>query len=461
MSFPFISSLRSVGSRPFKMLSILSGDSLRGRLARGTIASFAGSLASQTAGMIASILCARILDREGFGELGMMRTTLLTFSFLAGTGLGMAATKFVAEWRDVDLPRTGRYIKLFTKIGLVTGLGAMLICVAAAQPLAIYALKTPHLSEALVLGSPMLVFTTLNLIQICVLIGLERFRLVAQLVALDGILNLALIPSGAWIAGVNGAVAASSLAAVLAFPLKTRSVRRSCESRNIPLGTGASQLEAASAWQFTLPAILVGVAGQPFDWLASAMLARSPGGFVELGHYTVANSWAQLILFLPGQVAAAAQPILANLAGKRDRGRIALILTHGSLLVAAIATVIAVLVILLSELLVAIYGPGYKAASSTLSILAISSIFSSLSGIFKNFLFACNKVWAVVGAQLTMGVVLCTTAWLLQEKGADGLALAYLFGWFSLLVFEALVSVSGIRSIRGPEAVPEKTANKA
>jgi O-antigen/teichoic acid export membrane protein len=259
---------------------------------------------------------------------------------------------------------------------------------------------------------------------------------------------------------VNGAVAASSLAAVITFPLKSRCVRRACESRSIPVRAQATPQEAASARRFALPAILVGIAAQPFDWLASAILVRGPNGYTELGYFAVANSWAQLILFLPGQLAAGTQPILANLVGKRDRARIMLILMQGTLLVAAIAAIIAVLVMLLSEVIVSVYGPSYKSASGVLSILAISSIFSALSGIFKNFLFACDKVWAVVGAQLTMGIVLCSATLLLAARGATGLALAYILGWSSLLVCEVLMSIPGMRSIRqsASSTLPEKNA---
>jgi O-antigen/teichoic acid export membrane protein len=306
----------------------------------------------------------------------------------------------------------------------------------------------------------MLLFNTLNGVQLCVLFGLEKFRLVAQLFVLDGILNLLLVPSGAWVAGVSGAVAASSLASVLTFPLKSRCVRKACESRNIAVHSDPTPLEAASARRFAVPAILVGIAAQPFDWLASALLARNPNGFTELGYFAVANSWAQLILFLPAQLAAATQPILANLMGKRDGARIMLILTQGTLLVAAVATVIAVLVMLLSEVIVLVYGPSFKSASGVLSILAISSIFSALSAIFKNFLFSCNKVWAVVGAQVIMGIILCAVTWLLQARGATGLALAYIFGWCSLLVCELLVSISGARGIKAltPDSLPESAS---
>jgi O-antigen/teichoic acid export membrane protein len=146
--------------------------------------------------------------------------------------------------------------------------------------------------------------------------------------------------------------------------------------------------------------------------------------------------------------------------GKRDRARIMLILMQGTLLVAAIAAIIAVLVMLLSEVIVSVYGPSYKSASGVLSILAISSIFSALSGIFKNILFACDKVWAVVGAQLTMGIVLCSATLLLAARGATGLALAYILGWSSLLVCEVLMSIPGMRSIRqsASSTLPEKNA---
>src|SRR6266576_4926012 len=144
------------------MRFMFSGSSLRGRLIRGPLSFLIASVTTQTMGMIASILCARVLDREAFGELSMVRTTVLMFGVLAGTGLGMAATKFVAESRDTDRARAGRHVGLLMNVGLVTGAGTTLLCVVTAGPLAIHALGAAHLSDALMVGAVMLLFNTLN-----------------------------------------------------------------------------------------------------------------------------------------------------------------------------------------------------------------------------------------------------------------------------------------------------------
>jgi len=71
----------------------LPGDSVRARVARGTFWSLVATASIQVASLASSILAARILGQTGFGELGMIRSTVLMFGVLAGSGLGLASTK--------------------------------------------------------------------------------------------------------------------------------------------------------------------------------------------------------------------------------------------------------------------------------------------------------------------------------------------------------------------------------
>src|SRR5690242_18010761 len=80
------------------------------RLARGAFWSLAGTVTSRFLGLAASICVARILGKVTMGELGIIQSTVGMFSAFAGLGLGLAATKHVAEFQAKDRLLAGEMI---------------------------------------------------------------------------------------------------------------------------------------------------------------------------------------------------------------------------------------------------------------------------------------------------------------------------------------------------------------
>ena len=62
--------------------------------------------------LIASMVVARILGKNEFGELGMIQSTVGMLGVFAGFGLGLTATKHVAELKHSNPERTGRILSL-------------------------------------------------------------------------------------------------------------------------------------------------------------------------------------------------------------------------------------------------------------------------------------------------------------------------------------------------------------
>jgi O-antigen/teichoic acid export membrane protein len=89
---------------------------------RGVGWNIAGSIVGQSASFTASVVAARSLGKETFGQFALVQTTVAAFSTLASLGLGTTAMKFVSEYRTRD-PR---------KAGLIMGLSSMMVLVAAA-----------------------------------------------------------------------------------------------------------------------------------------------------------------------------------------------------------------------------------------------------------------------------------------------------------------------------------------
>ena len=78
-----------------------------GRLSGAVFWSGFGLAGAQGLSVLASILTARILGREAFGEFGMVTSTLFNAAGLAGAGLATMATRQVAEARASAPSRAG------------------------------------------------------------------------------------------------------------------------------------------------------------------------------------------------------------------------------------------------------------------------------------------------------------------------------------------------------------------
>ena len=114
-------------------LLVPRADSLRGRLAFGAVWCLIGTALSQGSIILASVISARLLDTVGFGELGIINSTIGMFGVFAGFGLGMTATKYVAELRATDPARAGRIIALSSVVAFATG-SAMTLALAIFAP---------------------------------------------------------------------------------------------------------------------------------------------------------------------------------------------------------------------------------------------------------------------------------------------------------------------------------------
>src|SRR5580698_9969778 len=70
------------------------------RLARGVFWSLVGAVLARGLGVASSIIVARVLGITAFGEFTIIQSTVGLFGTFAGLGLGITATKYVAELRE-------------------------------------------------------------------------------------------------------------------------------------------------------------------------------------------------------------------------------------------------------------------------------------------------------------------------------------------------------------------------
>lgn len=410
--------------------------SLRLRLVNALSWMILGNSAAQVFSLISSFLCGRILDPHGFGELGLIRSTFLMFGVFGGTGIGIAATKYVAEFRNISLTKVGHAIGFMLTLAGALGIFVTLICLLFAEALAEHVMNDGRLSSGIIIGAPLIAFSAINGVQLGALCGLELYKRVSQIIILDALLLLILIPFGAEVHGVNGALYGALVCALLGTLYKQKIIIN--ESKLIGINITYCKIENnyKTLYKLVLPSILVGIFAQPFEWLARVIVVTKSGSYEALGIFTAAFTLSQIITFLPQQMAGPTISILPSLNPAKDLKKIYKILFGYNSLVIGITVLIGVFFVMLAPLLMSGYGKNYYASLDVYGYLAISTVLCAGSQIPKNYLYASNVVWIVVLAHVVMAFVLCGVCYWLDGDGSLILAKAYAFGWAALFMVE-------------------------
>ena len=409
-----------------------------------------GAVVSRGLTLGASVVAGRLLGTTGFGEVGMIQSTQGLFGVLAGAGLGLAATKYVAEYRAVDWSRAGRCVSLATLIAVVTGLAASVLFLAFSGAIATRIIEALYLVRELQVATALVLFGAINGVQTGAIVGVGNFRTVAVLQIVRGICQCVLLVVGIALAGVMGGVIGLVLTEVIAvlanqwalgrvFPqlwpgFYSRSHTPVWERTGVPKQEFGNEVkvwkELATIWRFSLLALLSSLATMPAMWFGNRLLAVQPGGYSALGIFFAADRWRQLLLFLPASLSPLILSMLSNLHGKNDAGGyrrlfgINLSLTTGTILAPG------VVIALFAPLAMTVFGAEYEGGGTTLIILTASTLAVGFNNFLGQVLVSRGAIWWRFIMDVLLGAVMALVAWQMipvyQEKG---LALANLVAY--------------------------------
>jgi O-antigen/teichoic acid export membrane protein len=398
--------------------------SLRSRFARGAFWSLMGVMISQALGLGASIVIARLLGKVGLGELGMINSTMGLFGTFAGLGLGLTATRHVAQFRQHEPERASKILGLSQLTALVSGGSITLVLFIFAPTLAAQTLNAPHLGNMLRLGCGLLFVSALNGAQTGALAGFEAFRAIARVNLLQGLLNFPLMIAGTWLFGLPGAVGGMVMAAAGGWLFNHLALQRECKQAGIPISYRGSTSEWPVLWKFSAPAFLSGALVAPALWLANTILVNQPGGYGELGLFNAANHWRRLLLFLPGVIQQTALPIMSSVLGTPDQTQDfhkTIDLTQ-SLAVAVVFPVGACLMFA-SDWVMRLYGSAFTEGSVVMIGTVCSAMVGCLGSITGPMIQASGRMWLgfLINLSWAMGFV-AFVALLAPVWGAKSLA---------------------------------------
>ena len=157
----------------------LRASDIAGRMTKGALWSFTGTALGKFFVLLTGIICARILGKEGFGELGIIRSTLGMFIILGSGGIGVTATRYIAAYRTNEKKHAAAIYRLSSVFTMIVGFIITFILLGLSDILTEDVLNSRKLSTPIIIGSMVLLFSILNSSENGTLAGLEDFKSIA------------------------------------------------------------------------------------------------------------------------------------------------------------------------------------------------------------------------------------------------------------------------------------------
>lgn len=440
--------MRNTAAPPMaSSLEILRPATIRTRFLSSAIWSFMGLAVSQALGLLVSTLNARQLGKEHFGELGIIQTTIGVLGTIAGIGLGLTATKYIAQYRVAERHRVGHLIACSNTFAILSGGLISLLLFVFAPRIALSALKAPHLVGSLRLAAILLFVTAYNGTQSGALAGFEAFRAIACANGLRAglALPLTLLMVPWW--HVNGAVLAIILATTAALVYSEFAIRAQCQALGFPVRLKGCMAEKRILWVFSIPSLLAAVIVGPVTWASSALLVNQPGGYGEMGLFSAASQWRMAIVFIPQVLSQPLLSMLCNLGEARRGDAFRKLLKANLFLNLAICSAAAAVVICARPYILAAYGHEFASASTVLTLLVLSSVVSCTANVIGQAVASLGKMWWNVIISCVWAAVQLMCAFIMVPKyRAVGLAASFLV---SYLIHAATVATYTYSALRG------------
>jgi O-antigen/teichoic acid export membrane protein len=392
------------------------------RLARASIWLSMSAIATGALAYAFQVVMGRMLAPRDYGIFAAMMALFAVLSAPLST-LSMVLSRKVSEYRAHARPALiGQlYVSISTR-ALVVGAAVVAAMLLFAAPMAEY-LHAPGPAAVYLLGA-LLLASVPPIINNAFLQGLQRFARLSATGALAAGLKIAFgvpfVALGWGLGGALGAIVAAAIATWLMTygPLHTF------------VAQGRREPKAVShlTWRETLPVLVANASFAAMTQL-DMVLVNHYFGPRDAGMYAAASVLGKAVLFLPGGVAMALFPMVAE-NDAREQGSAHLLVQAVGLTGLLCASAAAVFFVAAEPLIVLFYGESYRPAAQVLRWFGFAMLPMALVLVAEHFLIAKGRVLFaylfLVSAPLELAAIqlwhpspLAVLAWV----GACGVAL--------------------------------------
>lgn len=411
-------------------ISSIKSSEVYSKIASGAFWSIFGTSISKFIVLVASIVCANILGPKGFGELGIIRSTINMFVIFGTAGMGVTATKYISQYLKSNLEKVGT---IFTILNIFTFISGLVISsfVIIFSPSISEFLNEPELCFSIKFGGLLLFFSIVNGCYNGSMLGYENFKALAINTFASSLIEAVFVIAGAYYGGRVGALIGYGIGIMSLTVFNRLSVRKLFKASGVKANYSNLHIgDFKVLYQFSLPAALSSFIVVPSYWVARALLANR-SGFEEVGIYEAAEQWRTIILFIPSALSNIILPMLSGYQSSNDSYSYKKAFYINLWLNVSVSILVSTIVILFSSLILGAYGQGFG-NRFTFIALVCSTIFSSFATVvgvaivskgraWQGFCF--NMVWALNFLGLTY-------IFIKKGMGSSGVSLACLIAYF-------------------------------
>lgn len=391
-------------------------------LGKGVFWSMFGSMISRGLLFLAWVIIARILGKEQYGEYGLIRNTVMMFATFAGSGMGQAATKFVAEFFYKDRSKAERIAALIARIGVITGSIIFIVAFLLSPYIAKDTINAPWLVNEFRIASLVLLFSTINSVQVGVLEGLGLFKKVASINTFNGIVSLPLFVLGAYYGGVYGSVVAYCLSIILLCVLSSWHIRKQKQAGYFTFNYKYCWQERRIILSFILPTLLTGIMLLPIKWVADVLLVNN-SGFSQMGVFTAAMT----INVILNSIAVMLNAPFLNIISKTKNQNNLCVERLNIFAPWLMGIFFTFPLIMFPELGGVIFGKEYAGEqfNQVFIFILVYTLITMYKQGFARLLVLHNLQWIALCSNILWGIGLIGSFILLKSQGAVGLSISY------------------------------------
>lgn len=404
------------------------------RLAKGAFWSLAGNAISRASSFLATVIVARMLGKEQFGGFGIIQSTIGVLSPLAGFGLGVTATKYVAEFRETTPSRAGRILKLSGLLAWLTGGVAGIVLLFVAPLVAVKALGAPELAPELRIGSLLVLFGAVNGAQTGALAGFEAFKQITFVNLWSGLAYCPFVVLGCWLSGLSGAVWGLTAGTAFACILNRWAIVQEARRYTVPLSESNWLSEMPILWNFSLFAVIGPLISFSARWFANAIVVRSPDGLRAIATCSVATQFQTLVIFLSGICAQAAMPIMADLISKGNRSEFNRFFLKNFAINILLCLGFTLPLLLFLDPLIKLYGAAYSADKFAIFLFLPAAILLSAASFSVQALICEGSIKITSVNSIVWSIALVLTVVFLKSSGAVRMAIGNIIAYSLYLV---------------------------
>lgn len=402
-------------------------DNVVSRIVSGTSWVFIGTIVSKAVVFLATICVARILSKEAYGELSIIRSTIQLFVSLSGFGIGATATKFIAQYRKTN---PAKAVNTYLIANIFVWFMAIVSCAILmffSSSIATGRLNQEDLALQFRVAGLILFFTLLNGAQTGTLAGFEDFKRIAKSNVIMGVSEIVFLCAGAYLWGLTGAVIGFGLTYCIGWVYNSYGISKHIRAFHLSLVEEIKKIRLGDfriLYSFSLPLAAVSwIHMLTYWWMKTSVAGNS--GFENMANYDVAEQWKNLILMIPNMIASVILPVLSNInPDKRDRAKAIRVNFYINVGITGILTV---MIFILGKWMLLLFGSGYTNVWP-LYILVSSTIFDSVSSLCGTILISSGKAsWGLL-SNVAWAVSLAVSYTIICNDMAsleNGLALSY------------------------------------